>query len=55
MPAGAGSYSRGDAVLAGPLDALIDRIADVLEHIELEVDDISHEVFEHACSTPRSA
>ena len=42
-----GAYTRGDAVLAGLLDALIDRIADILEHIGLEVDDISHEVFEH--------
>jgi magnesium transporter len=42
-----GAHTRGDAVLAGLLDALIDRIADVLEHIGLEVDDISHEVFEH--------
>jgi magnesium transporter len=42
-----GAYTRGDAVLAGLLDALIDRIADVLEHIGLEVDGISHQVFEH--------
>jgi magnesium transporter len=42
------TYTRGDAVLAGLLDALIDRIADVLEHIGLEVDDVSHEIFEHS-------
>jgi magnesium transporter len=42
---------RGDAVLAGLLDALIDRIADVLEHIGLEVDAISHEVFEHPATS----
>jgi magnesium transporter len=47
-----GTYPRGDAVLAGLLDALIDRIADVLEHIGLEVDALSHEVFEHP-ATPR--
>jgi magnesium transporter len=40
------AHARGDAVLAGLLDALIDRVADVLEHIGLEVDAISHEVFE---------
>ena len=44
--------ARGDTVLAGLLDALIDRIADVLEHIGLEVDAISHEVFENP-ATPR--
>ena len=43
-----GAYSRGEAVLAGLLDSLIDRIADVLERIGLEVDDISHEIFEHS-------
>ena len=41
-----GAHTRGDAVLAGLLDALIDRIADILEHIGREVDDISHEIFE---------
>jgi magnesium transporter len=41
------AHARGDAVLVGLLDALIDRIADVLEHIGLEVDAISHDVFEH--------
>ena len=41
------AVSHGDAVLAGLLDALIDRIADVIERIGLEVDGISHEVFEH--------
>ena len=46
--------ARGDAVLIGLLDALIDRIADVLEHIGLEVDAISHEVFEHPAS-PRAS
>jgi magnesium transporter len=45
-----GPFTRGDAVLAGLLDALIDRIADVIEHIGLEVDGLSHEVFEHPVS-----
>jgi magnesium transporter len=49
-----GTYSRGDAVLAGLLDALIDRVADVLERIGLEVDGLSHEVFEHP-TTPRKS
>jgi Mg2+ and Co2+ transporter CorA len=49
-----GPFTRGDAVLAGLLDALIDRIADVIEHIGLEVDGISHEVFEHP-TTPRKS
>jgi magnesium transporter len=40
-----GAYTRGDAVLVGLLDALIDRVADVLERIGLEVDGISHEIF----------
>jgi magnesium transporter len=44
----AGPYGRGDAVLVGILDALIDRMADVLERIGLEVDDISHDVFRHS-------
>ena len=48
-----GAHTRGDAVLAGLLDALIDRIADILEHIGLEVDDISHEVFEHSATPGR--
>jgi magnesium transporter len=43
-----GPYGSGDAVLAGLLDALIDRLADVLERIGLEVDDISHDVFRHS-------
>jgi magnesium transporter len=47
-----GPYARGDGVLTGLLDALIDRVADVLERIGLEVDGISHEVFEHP-ATPR--
>jgi magnesium transporter len=48
-----GAYARGDAVMAALLDALIDRIADVLEHIGLEVDDISHEIFEHSAKARR--
>lgn len=44
-------HARGDAVLIGLLDALIDRIADVLEHIGLEVDAISHDVFEHPATS----
>jgi magnesium transporter len=48
-----GSYTRGDAVMAALLDALIDRIADVLEHIGMEVDDISHEIFEHSAKPRR--
>jgi magnesium transporter len=49
-----GPFGRGDGVLAGLLDALIDRVADVLERIGLEVDGISHEVFEHP-TTPRKS
>lgn len=48
-----GVHTRGDAVLAGLLDALIDRIADILEHIGREVDDISHEIFEHSAKPGR--
>ena len=48
-----GAHTRGDTVLAGLLDALIDRIADILEHIGMEVDDISHEIFEHSARPGR--
>jgi magnesium transporter len=48
-----GPYARGDAVMAALLDALIDRIADVLEHIGMEVDDISHEIFERSAKPRR--
>src|SRR6266568_638898 len=41
-PAGA----SGESVLMELLDAVIDRAADILERIGLEVDQVSHEIFE---------
>jgi magnesium transporter len=36
----------GDAVLVDLLDAVVDRAADILERIGMEVDQVSHEIFE---------
>jgi magnesium transporter len=50
-PAGA----SGESVLMELLDAVIDRAADILERIGLEVDQVSHEIFEPEASvTERS-
>jgi magnesium transporter len=45
-----GAYDRGDTILAGLLDAIIDRLADILERVGMEVDDISRTVFQHAAN-----
>lgn len=39
-----------EAVLAGLFDAIVDRVADVLEHIGADVDDLSHIIFQRAGS-----
>jgi magnesium transporter len=49
-----GAYQRGDVILAGLLDAIIDRLADILERVGIEVDDISETVFQQATGPVRS-
>jgi magnesium transporter len=49
-----GTYQRGDVILAGLLDAIIDRLADILERVGIEVDDLSRTVFQHAAEPVRS-
>lgn len=41
-------YSHAEGVLFGLLEAVIDRTADILERIGMEVDTISQEIFEHS-------
>lgn len=43
----ASGYSRGQLVLLGLLEAVIDRAADILERVGADVDAISREIFEH--------
>lgn len=43
----AGAYSNGDVVLIGLLESIIDRSADILERLGLEIESLSSEVFEH--------
>src|SRR6185295_10942117 len=40
------AHVNGEAVLLELLDAVIDRAADILERIGLEVDRVSHDIFE---------
>ncbi|HZW60235.1 MAG TPA: magnesium/cobalt transporter CorA [Woeseiaceae bacterium] len=42
-----GAYRSGEAVLIGLLEAIVDRTADILERIGLEIEALSREVFEH--------
>jgi magnesium transporter len=44
--------ATGDAALSGLLDTIIDRIADVLERVQKDVDTLSNEVFHHAAGKP---
>lgn len=39
---------RGDAVMVGLLEAVIDRAADILERVSFDVDALSREVFQHS-------
>ncbi|MBI1212550.1 MAG: magnesium/cobalt transporter CorA [Alphaproteobacteria bacterium] len=41
----AGQWARGDLILAGLLEAIIDRTADVLEKVGAEVDALSKQIF----------
>lgn len=51
----AGAGAGGTTVLAGLLEALIDRAADILERLGAEVDKISREVFENPGRRPTKA
>lgn len=42
------SLRRADQILAGLLEAVIDRAADILERVTSEVDSLSREVFKHS-------
>jgi magnesium transporter len=42
------SLRRGEQVLTGLLEAVVDRAADILERVTGEVDDLSREVFKHS-------
>lgn len=39
--------STGEEVLAGLLDAIVDRVADILERVQTDLDSLSHEIFDH--------
>ena len=39
-------FSKGTAVLIGLLDTIVDRLADFIEHIQAQVERLSHSVFE---------
>src|ERR671937_437131 len=45
---------NGESVLMDLLDAVIDRAADILERIGLEVDQVSHDIFEPETDSARS-
>ncbi|MEX0840529.1 MAG: magnesium/cobalt transporter CorA [Parvibaculum sp.] len=40
--------ATGEEVLAGLLDAIVDRVADILERVQSDIDTLSGEVFPHA-------
>jgi magnesium transporter len=44
--------SSGEVVLVALLEAIIDRIADILERAGRDIDGISHDVFQHRDATP---
>lgn len=46
------AHPSGDAVLVGLLDTIVDRIADVLERVQREVDALSVDVFHHTKDSP---
>jgi magnesium transporter len=48
-------YRTGHDILAGLVDAVIERIADILENVGAALDDISREVFEAETETVRSS
>lgn len=45
--------ASGEEVLAGLLDAIVDRIADILERVQGDVDALSSEIFKHHGRTKR--
>jgi magnesium transporter len=45
-------HATGETVLLDLLDAVIDRSADILERIGMEVDRVSHDIFEPETTTP---
>jgi magnesium transporter len=47
-----GGLARGDHVLAGLLDAIVDRTADILERIAADIDTISRDIFEYESKDP---
>lgn len=47
-----GGFTRGDYVLVGLLDAIVDRTADILERIAADIDTISHDIFEYESKDP---
>ena len=47
-----GGFVRGDAVLVGLLDAIVDRTADILERIAADIDMISRDIFEYESKQP---
>jgi len=51
----AGPYVRAEALLAGLMDAIVDRVADILEHAGQDLDAISREVFSAATAKRRGS
>lgn len=47
-----GGYHSGEAVLIGLLEAVVDRTADILERLGLEIEALTREVLEHQHSRP---
>ena len=43
----AGTYHTGEAVLIALLEAIVDRTADILERLGLEIESLSRDLFEH--------
>lgn len=48
----ADNYSSGEAVLIGLLEAIVDRTADILERVGLDIEVLSRELFEHQDQKP---
>lgn len=51
----AGIARSGEAVLIGLLETIVDRAADILERLALEIEGLSREVFEHQGRKPSAA
>jgi magnesium transporter len=45
--------STGEEVLAGLLDAIVDRVADILERVQIEMETLSREIFVREAGTPK--